>query len=194
MHWLTYFSIAGAVLVFDRQHPFLYYVMHTLTRNHDVNVWGSAGPTLLTYTTMGWSQLDPMMVRWIPSPFIIGTAHLMPYLSPILIQLTVGGNGTLPNEPLGTASISVFTDQYQFYPITWYNQGRVDIQPNHAGVPKFREDVEKRTYVYHYFNHMLEIWKKQIAPGTYLFELMQRGCLLACNNNDVETNIDDIKF
>ncbi len=177
--------------MFDRQHPFLYYAMHTLIRTYDVNVWGIAGPALMTRCVIGWGQLDPMMVRWIPTPFIIGTAHQMPYTSPILTPSILGGDVTLPNEPLGTASISVFTDQYQFYPISWF-QPRVDLNPKDPGLPQLRENVEKRSYVYHYFNQVIK--NRKIAPDTFLYEMMHKGCLYACNNTNVETAIDDIRL
>lgn len=63
-------------MIFDRQHPFLYYTMHTFMRVHRLDKWEIVGPELITRCIVSWTELGPMMVRWLPTPFIIGTLRL----------------------------------------------------------------------------------------------------------------------
>lgn len=59
-------STIGAVMVFDRMHPYLYYAMHLLMSTYDPKVWDIAGPQVVTKAVTSWSALQPFMVRWIP--------------------------------------------------------------------------------------------------------------------------------
>jgi hypothetical protein len=164
-------EINGAVLVFDRMHPFLYFAMHDLVSNYDQTVWDTAGPRVLTRCVALWSTLHPYMVRWIP----VHNAGKMP----------------LPNEPIGTPAITVFADQFAFYPHSWWIYPRIDTKSvDDAEVRQYRIDVEERSYAYHYVNHMVQ--NNAIRKGIYLFEVLNRSCLFKCSYDDLDVKITDL--
>ncbi len=176
-------------MVFDRMHPFLYYAMHRLISTYDPDRWDTAGPDVITSCVNGWSALHPFMLRWIPR-HEVGTFIS---LSLILLINDISNKGTLelPNEPVGSPFVTVFLDQYAFYPVSWWNTSdRIDMIPTHPELPQYKIDVEKRPYVYHYFNQMIR--NDQLAQGRYLYELLQRACLFECSYTNLEIGVTHI--
>jgi len=98
----------------------------------------------------------------------------------------------LPNEPLGTPAISVFTDRYAFYALGWWITPRVDTTEGHPELAQFRKKVEDRAYAYHYVNQMVRVTGSKIQSGVYLFDLLQRACLFMCSYDNLDISIADL--
>lgn len=80
--YLTLYNI-GAVMVFDRAHPFLYFAMHDLMSTYDLTLWDVAGPRVITRCVNAWHSLHSYMVRWVPV-HKTGTTLQDPLQSPFL--------------------------------------------------------------------------------------------------------------
>ncbi len=98
----------------------------------------------------------------------------------------------MPNEPLGTPEVTVFTDRYAFYALAWWQKQRVDTTEGHPDLDLFKRDVETRAYAYHYVNQMVRGTGGKIKKGVYLFDLLQRACLFECSYDDLEISITDV--
>ncbi len=98
----------------------------------------------------------------------------------------------MPNEPIGTPQVTVFTDRYAFYALAWWKSLRVDTTENHADLASFRKQVEERSYAYHYVNQMVKLAGVKIKKGIYLYDLLQRACLYECSHDDLEVSITEI--
>jgi hypothetical protein len=98
----------------------------------------------------------------------------------------------LPNEAIGTPAITVFIDQYAFYPHPWWRESRIDTKPEDDEVKMFRNNVEDRSYAYHYVNHMVRKTGVRIQKGIYLFEVLNRSCLFECTYDDLDVSITEV--
>jgi hypothetical protein len=165
-------EINGAFMVFDRAHPFLYFAMHDLMSTYDPTLWDVAGPRVITRCVNAWHSLHSYMVRWVP---VHKTGSIM-----------------LPNEAIGTPAITVFIDQYAFYPHPWWRESRIDTKPEDDEVKMFRNNVENRSYAYHYVNHMVRKTGVRIQKGIYLFEVLNRSCLFECTYDDLDVSITEV--
>jgi hypothetical protein len=137
------------------------------------------------------------MVRWIPVhnagmrfhedlhfPFMETSSVIYGFIFWI-------GKMPLPNEPIGTPAITVFADQFAFYPHSWWIYPRIDTKSvDDAEVRQYRIDVEERSYAYHYVNHMVQ--NNAIRKGIYLFEVLNRSCLFKCSYDDLDVKITDL--
>jgi len=179
------------VLVFDKMHPFLYYAMHLLVSTYDPKSWDIAGPQVVTKAVAGWSKLHPYMVRWIPQ-HVAGECLSFCLVYATLTQFISLGEFSLPNEPIGTPQVTVFTDRYAFYALAWWKNPRVDTTENHPDLALFRKELEERAYAYHYVNQMVRNAGVKLKKGIYLFDLLQRSCLYECSYDDLDININEI--
>jgi hypothetical protein len=188
MSLIPFLSTTGAVMAFDRMHPFLYYAMHFLISTYDPKVWDIAGPQVVTKSVMAWSNLHPFMVRWIPEHKAGKIDDKISFFGISNFAFDCTGELDLPNEPIGSPAISVFTDRYAFYAYPWWIRPRMDT----TDLEQYRKDIEERAYAYHYVNQMVRETNSKIKKGIYLFDLLQRACLFECDHDDLDINIVEL--